>query len=156
MEVLHDIANERVGWTQAQRERWVGNAKKWLHAGDIDALLEAIDVLCGGRRARDIAQHRDYFARNAARMQYARFEQDKVPRGSGCVESAIRRVVNMRMKGNGMFWLEDSAEGMLLLRSYLKSGHFDTLMDWSLSCSVPWWKFDQRPAAPFSFPRADA
>jgi hypothetical protein len=26
----------------------------------------------------------------------------------------------MRMKSNGMFWLEVNAEGMLLLRSYLK------------------------------------
>jgi hypothetical protein len=154
--VLYDMVNERVGWTQHQRDRWVSKAKKWLHAGDIDALLESIDALCVGRRAKDIAQHRDYFARNTARMQYARFEQDKVPRGSGCVESAIRRVINMRMKGNGMFWLEDSAEGMLLLRSYLKSGHFDALIDWSLSCAVPWWNFDRRPSAPFSFPSADA
>lgn len=145
-----------MGWNQKQRDRWVGQAKKWLQAGNIEALLEAIDALCVGRRAKDIAQHRDYFARNAARMQYAHFEQDKVPRGSGCVESAIRRVVNMRMKGNGMFWLEDSAEGMLLLRSYLKSGHFDTLIDWSLSCAVPWWNFDRRPSAPFSFPSAAA
>jgi hypothetical protein len=156
VETLYDIINERVGWNQKRRDKWVGQARKWLYAGDIDALLEAIDALCVGRRAKDIAVHRDYFARNAARMQYARFEQDKVPRGSGCVESAIRRVVNMRMKGNGMFWLEDSAEGMLLLRSYLKSGHFDTLIDWSLSCAVPWWNFDRRPSAPFSLPSADA
>lgn len=156
VEVLYDIVNERVGWTASQRDRWVSKAKKWLYAGDIEALLEAIDALRVGRRAKDIAQHRAYFARNAARMQYARFEKDKVPRGSGCVESAIRRVVNLRMKGNGTFWLEDSAEGMLLLRSYLKSGHFDTLIDWSLSSAVPWWDFDQRPAAPISFPRADS
>ena len=154
VEVLYDIANERVGWTQRQRDQWVSKAKKGLYAGDIQGLLEAIEGLCVGRRAKDIAQHRDYFARHAARMQYARFEQDKVPRGSGCVESAIRRVVNLRMKGNGTFWLEDSAEGMLLLRSYLKSGHFDTLIDWSLSLAVPWWEFDQRPSAPFSFPMA--
>jgi hypothetical protein len=152
VEVLYDIGKERVGWTQAQRDKWVHRAKRLLHAGDIARLLEQIDALCVGCRAKDIRQHRDYFARNEARMQYARFEEDKVPRGSGSVESAIRRVINMRMKGNGMFWLEASAEGMLLLRSYLKSGHFDTLIDWSLSSAVPWWDFDQRPATPFSFP----
>jgi hypothetical protein len=101
--VLHDIAKERVGWTQAQRDQWVRRAKKWLHAGDIHGLLHAIDSLSIGRRAKDIAQHRDYFARNVARMQYAQFEVKNIPRGSGAVESAIRRVVNMRMKGNGMF-----------------------------------------------------
>jgi hypothetical protein len=31
----------------------------------------------------------------------------------------------MRMKSNAMFWLEINAEGMLLLRSYLKAGRFD-------------------------------
>jgi hypothetical protein len=44
---------------------------------------------------------------------------------------------------------------MLLLRSYLKAGHFDALIDWSISGAVPWWNFEQRPSAPFSFPRAD-
>jgi hypothetical protein len=154
--VLHEIAHERVGWTQKQRDRWVSRAKRWLHRGDIGLLLEAIDALCIGRRAKDIARHRDYFARNEARMQYARFEEAKIPRGSGTVESAIRRVINMRMKSNGMFWLEASAEGMLLLRSYLKAGHFDALVDWSLSTAVPWWDFDQRPSSPFSFPGAAA
>lgn len=154
--VLHEIAGERVGWTQKQRDRWVSRAKRWLHRGEISKLLEAIDALCVGRRAKDIAGHRDYFARNEARMQYAAFEEAKVPRGSGHVESAVRRVVNMRMKSNGMFWLEASAEGMLLLRSYLKSGHFDALVNWSLSSAVPWWDFDQRPSAPFSFPGAAA
>jgi hypothetical protein len=65
-----------------------------------------IDALSLGRRANLISQHRDYFARNAARMQYAAFVASSVPIGSGAIQSAIRRVVNMRMKSNGMFWLE--------------------------------------------------
>jgi hypothetical protein len=39
-------------------------------------------------------------------MQYAAFVASSVPIGSGAIQSAIRRVVNMRMKSNGMFWLE--------------------------------------------------
>ena len=43
------------------------------------------------------------------------------------MESAIRRVVNLRMKGPGIFWQEENAERMLLLRCRLKSGRWDEL-----------------------------
>ena len=45
-------------------------------------------------------------------------------KGSGAVESSIRRVVNLRMKGNSIFWKEDSANNMLFLRSYYKAGRW--------------------------------
>lgn len=149
--VLYQIVNARKTWAPGDPDRWIRRAKKWLYAGQVERLLAAIDALTVGRRARDIGEHRDYFARNSKRMQYQDFVAAKVPIGSGHVESAIRRVINMRMKSNGMFWLEVNAQGMLLLRSYLKAGHFDTLVDWSLCCAVPWWSMDGRPRAPFSF-----
>ncbi len=72
-------------------------------------------------------------------MQYKTFKSDHVSLGSGCVESAVRRVVNMRMKSNGTFWEEVNAEGMLLVRSYLKAGRFDDLLRWSLRTATFWW-----------------
>jgi len=137
--VLHAIAEVPASWSAAERERWVRQAKRLLHRGAIDALVDAIDQLAVGRRAKDINEHRDYFVRNKARMQYAAFCAANVPTGSGAIESAVRRVINMRMKSNGMFWLEVNAEGMLLLRSYLKANRFDALVDWSLAAAVPWW-----------------
>lgn len=53
----------------------------------------------------------------AGRMKYAQFRQRGVALGSGAIESAIRRVVNLRLKGNGMLWREENAEAMLLLRA---------------------------------------
>lgn len=136
---LHEIADARVNWPPKERERWLARAKKHLHAGRTDDLLGLIDALAVGRRAKAVSQHRDYFAGNAARMQYAAFVAANMPIGSGAIESAVRRIINMRMKSNGMFWLEINAEGMLLLRSYLKAEHFDALVDWSLAVAVPWW-----------------
>ena len=72
-------------------------------------------------------------------MQYASFKAINAPCGSGAVESMIRRVVNLRMKGNAKFWLAENAEIMLLLRSYLKAGRFDDLLDWSLAANASWW-----------------
>ncbi len=45
--------------------------------------------------------------------------------GSGAVESAIRRVINLRMKAPGTFWKEDTAEIFLYLRSQMISGRWD-------------------------------
>lgn len=152
--VLHKIVNARKKWAVGEQDRWLRRAKRWLYAGKLERVLEAIDALAVGCRAGDISEHRGYFAHNVERMQYHRFVQEKVPIGSGYVESAIRRVINMRMKSNGMFWLEVNAQGMLLLRSYLKAGHFDALVDWSLSQAVPWWSFAGRPLSPFFFSAA--
>jgi hypothetical protein len=137
--VLHAIADVPASWPADERKQWVRHAKRLLHRGAIDELVDAMDQLAVGRRAKDINEHRDYFVRNKARMQYATFRAANVPIGSGAIESAVRRVINMRMKSNGMFWLEVNAEGMLLLRSYLKADRFDALVDWSLAAAVPWW-----------------
>ena len=51
----------------------------------------------------------------------------KLPIGSGGVESAIRRVVNLRLKGPCIFWLKENAEALLILRSYFKAGRWNLL-----------------------------
>ena len=138
VEKLHAIADVP-RCSQDQRDRWVTRAKTALHKGDTDRVVELIDELAVGRRAKQVATHRDYFVRNHHRMQYAAFKRQHLPLGSGAVESAVRRVINQRLKACGTFWLEDSAEGMLLLRSYLKCGRFDDLIDWSLASAAAWW-----------------
>lgn len=138
--VLSEITKVPASWTEAERQTWLGLAKDHLYAGRTEALLGLIDSLAVGRRAKKINEHRDYFLRNASRMQYQAFENAGIPTGSGAIESAVRRIINMRLKSNGMFWLEVNAEGMILLRSYLKSGYLDSIFDWSLVAAVPWWK----------------
>lgn len=53
----------------------------------------------------------------AGRLRYRQCRQRGVPLGSGAIESAIRRVINLRLKGNGMLWQEENAEAMLALRA---------------------------------------
>ena len=50
-----------------------------------------------------------------------------LPRGSGTVESAIRRVINLRIKGASIYWLPESVDAILLLRSFYKSGRWNCL-----------------------------
>lgn len=151
VQTLHEIADARATWPEGEKDKWILRAKKHLHAGDIDSLLDMIDALAKGRNANEVSKHRDYFASNRDRMQYEAFEGAGIPIGSGHVESAIRRVINMRLKSNSMYWLEVNAEGMLLLRAYLKAEHFDALVDWSTTNAASWWPPNAAHAAATPF-----
>jgi hypothetical protein len=62
-------------------------------------------------------------------LDYARFRRRGVPLGSGAIESAIRRVINLRLKGNSISWYEENAEGMLMLRCLVLSNRWDDTFD---------------------------
>lgn len=91
-----------------------------------------------GKRGKDWARERDYLTRNAkaGRLDYAKARRAKMPIGSGTMESAVRRVVNLRMKGAGIFWHEEHAEQMLLLRTYYKSKHWQVLINKAFTASL--------------------
>ena len=61
----------------------------------------------------------------AGRLKYPTFRSLGVPLGSGAIESNIRRVVNLRLKGNSIFWREDNAEAMLQLRAQVLTNRWD-------------------------------
>ena len=69
-------------------------------------------------------------------MQYAAFRHLQLPTGSGCVESAIRRVINLRLKSPGIFWKRQTAEVMLFLRSALLCGRWHIMLNnlYQLNC----------------------
>jgi len=133
---LHDIAKE-CRWSAKERNEWVKTVKRDLFAGRIDGVLYSIRQLAKGRRAKAILSHADYFDRNRSRMQYRTLKDLGLPRGSGIVESAIRRVINLRIKSPGKFWKEVNAEAALHVRSYLKAGHWDQLVLRTLHYAVP-------------------
>ena len=61
-----------------------------------------------------LKRERDDFKRNGGkgRMDDARVAALKSPIGSGAIESAIRRVVNLRLKGPSIYWHKTSAEAV--------------------------------------------
>ncbi len=66
-------------------------------------------------------------------MSYDRIAQMGLPIGSGAMESAIRRVVNLRLKGASIFWHHKAAEGVLLLRCLFKAGRWEMLKNLTFS-----------------------
>lgn len=135
-EYLHKVAALRKNWSEVDREKWVKQAKKDLHAGRHDKVVGAIDALRSGRRSKSMTTCREYFVGNRDRMNYPKFRKMGLPSGSGAVESAIRRVVNLRMKGNSIYWLSEHAEAMLHLRAYLKAGRWDELVRSAIKAPV--------------------
>ena len=66
----------------------------------------------------------------AGRLAYDQFRRQGVPLGSGAVESAIRRVINLRLKGPGLMWLAENAEGALVLRAAAVTGRWEETLSW--------------------------
>ena len=121
------VAELKKSWSPAWRRRWVKQQRQRLRNGRASAVVQAVDLLCRGPLSKALRTQRDYFIRNAKRLDYAAAKEAGLPIGSGAVESAIRRVINLRLKGASMYWLKPSAEAMLMLRSYFKAGHWNLL-----------------------------
>lgn len=128
---VYALAALNKSWRASYRKQWVTRQRRRLWRGELKAFIEDVERLCRGKRGKDWARERDYLLRNAraGRLDYAKARRAKMPMGSGSMESAVRRVVNLRLKGAGIFWHEDHAEQMLMLRAYYKSKHWQVLMN---------------------------
>jgi len=52
-------------------------------------------------------------------MSYVTFRRRGIPCGSGAIESAIRRVINQRLRSNAMYWRQENAEAVFAVRATL-------------------------------------
>jgi hypothetical protein len=92
----------------------------------------------------------------AGRLSYAHYRKVGLPLGSGGIESGIRRVINLRLKSNGMFWGEPQAEIMLQVRAQVISGRWDerlqAMRDLSRRDGRLDWNWDPQPMSVKSEP----
>jgi hypothetical protein len=79
--------------------------------------------LSGKRKATKAALKKlDNYFGDHSKFQFKAFQENGLPTGSGSIESAIRRVINLRVKGAGMFWKRKNAENIIFLRSLVLTG----------------------------------
>jgi hypothetical protein len=124
---LAQAAALRKDWSTKARSHWRNQQRRLLLRGEVEQVIAAVRDICRGRNSKSIRKHRDYFVKNQSRMAYAKLTAMKLPIGSGAIESTVRRVVNLRLKGASLFWCRASAEAILLLRSYYKAGRWNLL-----------------------------
>lgn len=127
---LHDLFAQLQAcpWPHEEEKRR-GDLLELLWQGKIPELVDRLKAEAAKGCKRAVAKKaREYFLANAHRLHYADFKARAIPRGSGIVESAIRRVINLRVKNAGSFWLLAKAETMIFLRAKLLYGRWHHLI----------------------------
>ena len=129
VEYLGKIADSK-NLMGSSRERWLTTQKKRLRRGEIGTVVTELKTLLSGRRTKPQTTWLNYFINHGLkhrRMDYSTSRRQTMPIGSGAIESAIRRVVNLRVKSNSTYWLRENAETMIRLRAWLKAGRAEEL-----------------------------
>jgi hypothetical protein len=114
-----------------ERKELYGRLRRLLKQGQSRNVIAELETLAVGRdkdssvwrEIRYLTKHSD-----AGRLRYNCFRCRGVPMGSGAIESTIRRVINLRLKGNGIYWTEDNAEAVLQLRAAVVSGRWEEIL----------------------------
>ena len=127
---LHHVglALATVGLPEAEHRRVFKKLRKWLKKGEAAGVLNELERLGQKQGVLEaMATPVAYLDKHleAGHLEYDKMQRRGLPIGSGAIESAIRRVVNQRLKGNGLMWCEGNAEGMLLLRAAALTGRWD-------------------------------
>ena len=115
--------------SKAQRHALYKRLRQALrHQTDgVEVVQEALRALATTRQSTAITRALGYVETHAHRMRYVTLEACKLPIGSGQVESAVRRVVNLRFKAPGSFWTDTTVSGLMHLRAAFKAGRWDEI-----------------------------
>jgi hypothetical protein len=128
-EYLGKIA-ESVNLTGSKRKHWLTTQKKRLLRGEIGAVVDEIKASLPRRHKRDQTTWLNSFCTHGLkhrRMDDAAARSSQLPIRSDAVESAIGRVINLRVKSNVTYWLRENAEAMIRLRAWIKAGRAEGL-----------------------------
>lgn len=128
-EHLTAICEANTTLAEQDRKRWFQELRELLRAGDAGALKANIEKESQAKGIPRLMELFQYFERNRERMRYDVYEKNRQPIGSGIVESAIRRVINLKLKSPSTFWRPERLERMLQLRCALMAGRWRIFMD---------------------------
>lgn len=101
--------------------------KNLLWEGKLDQFISKVIDLANGRKL--ILDKLNYFYKNYSRMKYDYLRQRNLPCGSGIVESAIRRVINLRFKSPSTFWKHENVEKLIFLRAIFLAGRWNIMIN---------------------------
>ena len=113
-----------------EKTQWRKTQKNRLYRGDIGLVIIAIEQLIGDKPSEDQTTWKNYFVNHGLthrRMDYSLSLNSQLPIGSGAIESAVRRVINLRVKSNATYWLRENAETIIRFRAWIKAGRAEEL-----------------------------
>ena len=125
---LWDLARLLHPTDTKRRNAWIGlHQKRWLDKGKIAKLVASLRAIptADADLAKKLRNQADYFATNAARMNYPKFRKLHLFVGSGVIEAGCKTVIGQRLKQSGMFWTVSGANSILALRCSHLNGRFE-------------------------------
>jgi hypothetical protein len=125
---LWDLARLLYPNDSQRQKTWIGlHQKRWLDQGKIAKLVASLQSIQtpDADLAKKIRKEADYFATNAARMNYPKFRKQHLFVGSGVIEAGCKTVIGQRLKHSGMFWTVKGANSILALRCSHLNGRFE-------------------------------
>lgn len=144
-EHIHQAAKAQEKWSQGFVRRWGMDQTKLLKQGRVAEIIATCDKLFREERREEMEALANYLESRQHMCRYKEFEQAKIPCGSGVIESAVRQVLCMRVKGVGKFWREEQCEQMTRLRSWQVAGRLESLLMWALERRATWWCEHTKP-----------
>lgn len=129
LEHLSNVAKAAFGEATPQAQTWYEAAEALLWAGAVEKVLDKWRELPRrrGERGKTIRKGRDYVQEHRARMRYQEFREQEYPIGSGSMESAVKNVVQWRMKRGGARWAEERVNPMLGMLGEFHSRRWDEM-----------------------------
>lgn len=125
------LALEDLKFSKTDRPKHFARLRNMLKRGQAEKVIGELESLAEGLPAdRVVCREIRYLQRHfeANRLAYPFFRYCKLPLGSGAIESTIRRAINLRMKGNGIYWAEENAEEFFQLRAALLSDRWEEIV----------------------------
>ena len=145
------LALEALGLEDAERRAMYVRLRKLLHQSRYEQVLSELIHLAYGRPIEDKVWPEIRYLRrhgDAGHLQYQTFRRRGLPSGSGAIESTIRRVINLRLKSNSTYWLQENAEGIFAIRALLLCGRWEETLSRVRSAMARDRRIDWRWTAP--------
>jgi hypothetical protein len=124
MDEVTKITCEKLELPKKDSQKLKNKIKDLLWAGNIVGIIDLVKhELSNKEKTLEAALKKlnGYFGDHSL-FQYKKIREMGLPTGSGTVESAIRRIINLRVKGTSIFWKRKNAEKMIFLRSLVLTG----------------------------------
>jgi len=140
VERLWNVANTVFGEQSPEAKQWEEQQEAFLWEGQVESVLQAMrnelfsrkkteKNFLGSDREAILQTNLAYFTRHMRRMDYARFRKEKLPIGSGVVESSCKHYVAQRCERSGMRWNYPGLHAILELRAALLSDDWRRVQD---------------------------
>jgi hypothetical protein len=124
------LALQTLGLSEEERTARYRDLRHRLRAGRSRDVVATLRTMAEDQPPdSDVWTEIEYLNKHEPHLRYDWFGYRGRPKGSGAVESAIRRVINLRLKGNGIYWKEENAEAMLVLRAAVLTGRWEETME---------------------------